>query len=80
MSVDGDLFLNSTGKTKSIYQQSSTGEKHVLFYPTSSLPAAIDVKDHKDIARKLQKQVFNQQVVILYYKDFYILRIIAFFN
>lgn len=35
MSTDEDFFLNGTGK-KSIYQQPSTGEKHVLFYPTSS--------------------------------------------
>ncbi|XP_056638590.1 gamma-sarcoglycan isoform X1 [Diorhabda sublineata] len=64
MSADEDLFLNGTGKTKSIYQQSSTGEKHVLFYPTSSLPSVgIDNQtgDRNTTSRKLQKQIPGHQ-------------------
>lgn len=39
MSTEEDLYLNGAGRTKSIYQQASTGEKHVLFYPTSPAPS-----------------------------------------
>ncbi|KAK9870948.1 hypothetical protein WA026_009908 [Henosepilachna vigintioctopunctata] len=40
MTSTGDMFLNGGGRTQSIYQQPSTGEKHVLFYPTSPAPSA----------------------------------------
>lgn len=36
--VEEELHLNGVGRTQ-IYQQPSTGEKHVLFYPTSPAPS-----------------------------------------
>ncbi|XP_050299274.1 delta-sarcoglycan [Anthonomus grandis grandis] len=40
MSIHEDLYLNKSGTTKkSVYQQQATGEKHVLFYPTSPNPS-----------------------------------------
>jgi hypothetical protein len=38
MPVEEELHLNGVGRTQ-IYQQPSTGEKHVLFYPTSPAPS-----------------------------------------
>lgn len=40
MATDEELYLNGGGRTQSVYQQQSTGEKHVLFYPTSPAPSA----------------------------------------
>ncbi|KAK9708688.1 hypothetical protein QE152_g27055 [Popillia japonica] len=34
-----DLFLNGVGRAQTVYQQASTGEKHVLFHPTSPAPS-----------------------------------------
>lgn len=39
MPVEEELYLTGTGRAQSIYQQPSTGEKHVLFYPTSPAPS-----------------------------------------
>ncbi|VEN34168.1 unnamed protein product, partial [Callosobruchus maculatus] len=48
MSEDEDLFMNgSTTRIKSIYQQASTGEKHVLFYPTSTPTPTSSTEDRK---------------------------------
>ncbi|KAF5302001.1 hypothetical protein FQR65_LT08666 [Abscondita terminalis] len=40
MPVEEELYLTGAGRTQSVYQQPSTGEKHVLFYPTSPAPSA----------------------------------------
>lgn len=40
MPTEDDLYLNGVGRAQSVYQQASTGEKHVLFYPTSPAPSA----------------------------------------
>nr|CAI5842800.1 unnamed protein product [Callosobruchus analis] len=48
MSEDEDLFMNgSTTRIKSIYQQASTGEKHVLFYPTSTPTPTSSTEERK---------------------------------
>lgn len=39
MSMSDELFLNGARTTRSVYQQSGTGEKHVLFYATSPNPS-----------------------------------------
>ncbi|XP_066140703.1 delta-sarcoglycan isoform X1 [Euwallacea fornicatus] len=47
MPMNEELYLNGAKTTRSVYQQPGTGEKHVLFYPTSPNPSiSSDDKRH----------------------------------
>lgn len=70
-----DLFLNGVGRAQSVYQQPSTGEKHVLFYPTSPAPS-VNSEERRSWSQA-SSSFANTHVSFPYYKYIFLILCLA---